>query len=163
MKTDKRISDAMESLLQEQIKKEMSSSNIYLHFGNWCNLQGYFYAEKFFKKHAEEERSHMNAMIDYLLDRNCMPKTPDLEAVTNDFYSLVSVMERSYEHEKVITESLCAIFDKSVTEKDYVTQEFIGKYVNEQREEEALFNDIITTLQLAEGNMAAILMIEAKL
>lgn len=160
MKNDKRISSGMEELLQNQIKEEAQSGHIYVHMGNWCNINGYFKAEKFFKKHADEERTHMHAMIDYLNDRNCEAQTPGLDAVTLSFTKLKDVIQGAYDHEKVVTEKLSSIYRLSLSGEDFVTMQFIGKYVNEQREEEALFNDLNIQLELAADNMAAIFHVE---
>jgi ferritin len=160
MKTDKRISMAMEELFQNQIKEEMLSSNIYLHMSNWCNMNGYLVAWEFFKKHAKEERKHAKGMVEYLLDRNCMPVTPALDTVSDNYSSLKDVLQNSYEHEKYITQKLNDIYALACTEKEYVSMTFIAVYVNEQREEESLFNDLLMRLELADNDMAAILRVE---
>lgn len=163
MKSDKRISEELERLLQNQIMEEEKSARIYRRMGNICNIVGYFNAEKFFKKHAGEEMEHREAMENYLLDRNCLAETPELPEDTAMYSSLIEMLMAAYDHEKYITGKLEAIYQVAYDNKDYVSVTFISKYVGEQREEEALFNDIIATFEKAGDNMAAILLLESKL
>ena len=50
------ISNEIEMLLNQQVKKEAYSSAVYLSMASWCNRNGYDFSSDYFFKQAEEER-----------------------------------------------------------------------------------------------------------
>ena len=62
------ISNEIEILLNQQVKKEAYSSSVYLSMASWCNRNGYDFSSDYFFKQAEEERQHQLKFYKYVLD-----------------------------------------------------------------------------------------------
>ncbi|RYE29474.1 MAG: ferritin [Sphingobacteriaceae bacterium] len=130
------LSTEVESLLNQQIKKEAFSSAVYLAMASWCNRSGFDYSSEYFFKQAEEERYHQLKLYKYVLDMGGTALSPEITNVPNDFESFKSVFEDALEQEIVITQSFKNIYSFCLREQDYVTTEFLNWFMKEQREEE---------------------------
>ena len=160
---DKRISQTVEDLLNKQVGYEMGSFYTYHHISNWCGANGYLVAERFFREYAHEEGMHVENMMKYLLDRNCMPITPAMPKMENEYNSLLDVFNKIYEFMKDVTANLRDIYSSAVSDNDYNTSSFVQKYIIDQTEVEATYSNIIARLELLDGNMVGILDLEEDL
>jgi len=129
------ISKQIIDLLQYRIEQEEQSSRLYLAMSIWLEINGYTGAASLWKKYSEEERTHIDWAIQYLLDLNVLPKIPSLQQPSSTFKGLPNIIALSYEHELQITEQCRILATVAASEKDYMTLEFAQKYLKEQREE----------------------------
>ena len=51
-------------------------------------------------------------------------------------------------HERYITALIKKLVDKAMDDKDYITLNFLDWFMNEQFEEEGLFNNIMDTIKI---------------
>ena len=65
------LSNNIEQLLQDQVKKEASSSQTYLAMACWADTKGFEGAAEFLYAHSDEEREHMLKLIKFLKSGNC--------------------------------------------------------------------------------------------
>lgn len=72
----------------------------------------------------------------------------------------MNVFEVAYTHEKHITKSIMDIYKNAVKEGDIVSQQFLNKYLEEQREEEDKMCERLMRLKLAGDNTSAILLLD---
>lgn len=157
----KRLCDKIYNTLNEQIWVEFNSSNIYLQMYAWCDVNGYTGAAKFFKKHADEERSHMMKMYEYILDRNMYACTPAIAQPNKEFIDLYDVVETAKEHEFTVTESYQKLSELCLAEGDHMTYDLAQWYLHEQVEEEAIFLTLCDRYNiLAKGGMTGLAWIE---
>lgn len=147
MKTT-RLSKTVEKLLNEQVQNELVSSQLYLSISNCANSKGLFGAEKFFMNKADEERTHMMKIVEYLKDKGSMPVTPSCPELTKCYSGIKEVMTLSLEHERMITGKLNNIYTTALAEKDNVTVIFMHWFLNEQIEEEGQLMDLISQLEI---------------
>jgi ferritin len=130
------LSTDVETLLNQQIKKEAHSSAIYLSMASWCNRNGYDYSSDYFFKQAEEERAHQLKIYKYILDMGGNSISPDINNIKLEYNSFREVFEDALDQEISVTQSLKNIAARCHKEQDYVTLEFLNWFFKEQREEE---------------------------
>ncbi|MAT38182.1 MAG: ferritin [Ectothiorhodospiraceae bacterium] len=142
------LSASMLEKLNEQIRVEFESSNIYLQMSSWCAMNNYNGAADFLLRHSEEERQHMMKLFDYVNETGAMATVPALAQPKHEYESLLKLFEETLEHEKFVTSRINALVDSALTEKDFSTFNFLQWYVAEQHEEEHLFSDIVDKIKL---------------
>lgn len=134
--------------LNEQINKEMYSSNLYLSMGSWCYAHGLDGAGAFLFAHADEESDHAKKLITYLNETDSKVELAGIEKPCHEFDSLLDLFEKTYAHEVLITKSINDLVDFTLSRKDYPTFNFLQWYVSEQHEEEALFRGIVDKIKM---------------
>ncbi len=153
----------VQSAVNTQIKKEEFSSRLYLAMAIWCQQNGYPGAAKFLFSHAEEERVHMLKLVHYINDRGGDAALDVIDKPEHNYSSLQDVFEKVMEHEKFITDSINALYEVTVVEKDYTTMNFLQWYITEQLEEENLFNTILDKIKLVGTDKAGMFHIDKEL
>ena len=142
------ISNKMKSALNQQIKLEAESSQIYLSMASWSETEGLNGIADFFYSQADEERLHMLKLIKYVNERGGHAIIPPLNGPENTFASVRGLFEDFLKHEEDVSEKIHGLVDLSMTEHDYSTHNFLQWYVAEQIEEEALARTILDKLKL---------------
>jgi ferritin len=142
------MNKTVEKVLNEQIIKESSSSQLYLSMASWSENQGYNGTAQFLYKHSDEERVHMLKLVKFINERGGVAKIPAIEKPPINFDSMLKIFESLLSHEIKVTESINNVVDVCLKEKDYTTHNFIQWYVSEQLEEEALARNILDKLKM---------------
>ena len=142
----------IENGLNEQIKKEASSSQFYLAMASWAETQGLGGTAKFLYAQSDEERMHMLKLVRFINERGGIAIIPEIGEPQAKFKGLEDVFQLLLEHELVVTESINNLVDICLQEKDYSTHNFIQWYVSEQLEEEALARTILDKIKLIGGD-----------
>jgi ferritin len=138
----------IEEVLNEQIKKESSSSQFYLAMASWAETNGLGGTAKFLYQHSDEERFHMLKLVKFINERGGTALIPSIEQPPVKYESILNVFELLLEHELGVTESINNVVDMCLKEKDYTTYNFMQWYVSEQLEEEALARTILDKLRM---------------
>jgi ferritin len=138
-----RISEKVSKLLHEQIALEGNASSYYLSVGSWCKVNGHDGAASFFKDQADEERQHMLKIVQYLNDLRVHAVIPQVDAPPQNMQSLEEIFKASLENEKRVTKSIDNLIETAQEENDHRTENFLEWFVNEQVEEEDLFETIL--------------------
>ena len=147
--SDKRISDAMEYALNEQMNQEAEQAQAYLALGIWAESNNYTGISEFFYKHSEEERQHMFKFLEYIQNRGGEAKIGSLSAPRDNPENLNDCIEDVWQHELDNSKKIYALVDKALEEKDWPTFNFLQWFVKEQIEEEALISDLRDKYALA--------------
>ncbi len=142
------LSKKIESLLNQQVELEASSSQYYLAMASWAEVKGYNGVSKFLYKHTDEERAHMLKLIMFINERGGHGLVPALTSPPANFQSIQEIFEQILKHEIHVTEEINKLVDSCLSEKDYTTHNFLQWYVSEQIEEEALARNILDKLNL---------------
>ncbi|NNC68335.1 MAG: ferritin [Gammaproteobacteria bacterium] len=143
------LSKQMQDALNEQVKIEAQSSQVYLAMASWAEIQpGIDNITSFFYKHSDEERMHMMKLIHFINDRGGFAVVPSLEQPTLTYPSLKHAFSELLAHEVYVSESINKLVDIALKEKDYATHNFLQWYVAEQIEEEALARTMNDKLEM---------------
>jgi ferritin len=134
-----KLSKKMTEALNEQIVMEANAGQLYLACASWLETQkGLDGFTKFFYRQSDEEREHMLKIIHFINDREGHALVPQLKEPKNNFKSIHEVFDSFVKNERHVTESISKLVDMALTEKDYLTFEFLQWFLKEQFEEERM-------------------------
>jgi ferritin len=148
IENEPRINEQLVKILNEQIKNELQSSQIYRGMACWLDDNGWISASKYFFKSGQEELIHMDKIYNYLFDRNCLAKVPTCDLVKQEFTDLKEILEDSLKHEIEVSKNWNDIANLALKLNDNTTYVFSQWFQNEQVEEEIKFRDLIFYLNL---------------
>jgi ferritin len=157
------LSQSMQDQLNAQIALEYVSSNLYLQMSAWCEHHNFENAAAFLRTHAVEERNHMEKLYNYVLDTGGYPILSEIPAPKSEYSSLKEVFEDTLEHEKHITAKINELVDHALTTKDFSTFNFLQWYVQEQHEEEKLFNTVLGKFELIGDDTKSVYFIDKEI
>ena len=158
---DKEVLD----LLNEQIWLENHSSCFYLDLAIEFAEKGFNGMSQFFFLQAEEERQHMLKLIHYVLERDGKPEIPQYNYMepSEETFDVLFHFECALNQEVKVSEQVSKVVYKSREVSDIMTDNFMQWFVNEQREEESKFKDIIDKLKMVGDNGLGIYEIDKEL
>lgn len=142
------LSETIEKALNEQIKIEASSSQVYLAMASWAEVQGFEGVSSFMYAHSDEERMHMLKLVKFVNERGGHAKISMLDAPPTSFGSFKEMFQSLFDHEVMVSQKINDLVDITLKEKDYATHNFLQWYVAEQIEEEALARTILDKINL---------------
>jgi ferritin len=140
------LSSEILSLLNQQIKNELYSSQLYYSIASYLDDKGFNNIAKVFFKYAGEEFVHMQKIYEYIYDRNSRAITPDSVKPPVEFGNLRKIYELGLTHEIGITTNWETIATKARAINDNTTFNFSQWFVNEQIKEEAKMRDVLDLL-----------------
>ena len=142
------ISKKLEKALNEQIKLEAEASFMYLSMASWCEQQSLNGCAKFFYEQADEEREHMLKIFRYVNDVEGHALTPAIKQPATQYESIVDVCKKALAGEQYVTKAIHKLSELAATDKDYATYNFVQFFVDEQREGELTFINILDKIKL---------------
>ena len=149
--------------LNDQINAEYYSSYLYLSMAAWSesvNLKG---LANWFKVQALEEMVHVMKFFAFVLDRKGEVELKPIEGPPTKWASPVAAFEATLSHEQYITSRINNLVDLALAESDHATNTLLQWFVNEQVEEEASADQMLSQLKLAGDTPAALFMIDREL
>jgi len=142
------IPTEMISVINAGIEVEAFSSQIYLQMGAWCDVKGYTGAAKFFRKHSDEERTHMLHLYDFLADKNIVAVTPLIESPQIEYKDLMEVLDTALEHEFFVTSFYEDAATKAIDLPCNQSYQLFQFFIKEQVEEESLYQTIVDKAEI---------------
>lgn len=142
------LTQNIQTALNNQIKVESDSSQIYLAMASWAEVQGFEGIATFMYKQSEEERMHMLKLVKYVNQRGGDAKIPSVIEPVLDCSSFKALFTQLYEHEVKVSASINELVHITLGEKDYATHNFLQWYVSEQIEEESTAKTILDKIHL---------------
>ena len=101
---------------------------------------------------AAEERDHALIFRNYLHENGQHVSLGAIAQPDKTFTSYLEPLEAGLEHEKLVTSLINAIYAAADEVKDYRTMRFLDWFIEEQLEEEATADDMITKMKLFGGD-----------
>lgn len=142
------LSKTIEKALNQQIKIEAESSQVYLSMACWAETQGFEGVAQFMYAHSDEERMHMLKLVKFVNERGGHAHVSDLAAPPTEFGSFKDMFQTLFDHEVFVSKSINDLVHITLEERDYATHNFLQWYVAEQIEEEALARNILDKINL---------------
>ena len=143
------ISKNLAKAINEQVKNEMYSANLYLAMAvnfDAMSLSGF---ADFMYKQAKEEETHAMKFLKYLLDVGETPVISAIPEPTNKFSGGIAMIKASLAHEKKVTAMINNLVEIAEKEKDRASFQFLQWYVSEQVEEESTFENMLKLCEKA--------------
>ncbi|WZL72683.1 ferritin [Clostridiaceae bacterium 35-E11] len=157
------ISEKLMQELNEQIKYEFFSANLYLAMAAYCASEDLNGFANFFKVQAEEERFHAMKFFDYVVEMGGRVTMSALDEPDNNYVSILDTFKKGYEHEQFVTKRIYKLMDLSMEEREHATISFLKWFIDEQVEEEATFSALVKKLERISDNSNALYMLDAEL
>ncbi|MFV0542007.1 MAG: ferritin [Aestuariibaculum sp.] len=142
------LSKTIEKLLNDQIRKEAESSQIYLAMACWAEIKGLEGVANFMYAQSDEERDHMLKLVKFVNERGGHAQISELAAPNVTFNSFKEMFQKLFDHEVFVSASINELVHASLQERDYSTHNFLQWYVAEQIEEEAMARTILDKINL---------------
>lgn len=143
------ISEKLQNAINGQITAEMWSANLYLSMSFYFEKEGFSGFAHWMKKQSQEEMEHAYSMADYILKRGGIARVDKIDAVPQNWNSVLDVFEQVYKHECHVSELIDKLVAVAHEEKDNATQDFLWGFVREQVEEEATAQGIVDKVKKA--------------
>ncbi len=142
------LKQKIEDVLNEQVKREAYSSNLYLSMASWAEKNGFAGIADWMYAQADEERLHMLRFVKYINDRGGHAIIAEVEKPPVEHGTIKEMFEAVFKHEQFISESINEIVGVTIEEKDFTTNSWVQWFVNEQIEEEANVSSILDKLNM---------------
>lgn len=150
-----RLSKTLCTALNDQMTNEAYASQIYLSYGAWAASKGYDGIANFLFRHANEERTHMMKILEYILERGSTVSIQTIAAPPANPTSVQDCFEKTFSHEVDNTSGIYKIVKMSQQEEDWATWNFMQWFVKEQTEEETMVMKALDKLKIAGGAKAS--------
>ncbi|GAB7056953.1 MULTISPECIES: ferritin [Paenibacillus] len=156
------MNEALSKALNDQMNFEFYSAQVYLAMAAYCSSESLDGFANFFIVQAEEERFHAMKIYKYLNDRGERVTVSGMDTPNNNYKSVLDAYQHAYEHEKVVTKRFYDLSDIAMNDREHATIHFLKWFIDEQVEEEALFDSIIQKLKRIDKDSNAFFMLDTE-
>jgi ferritin len=140
--------------LNAQIGSEFAASQQYVAVAVYYDRQTLPQLAAHFYRQAVEERNHAMMLVQYLLDADAAVTIPGVPAPEKGFADERAPVELALEQEKQVTEQIAGLVQVAREENEHVGEQFLGWFLQEQREEVASMANLLAVVDRAGvGNM----------
>src|SRR5262249_40860137 len=129
------ISGELAKAFNKQIGNEFAASLQYISIGAHFSQRQLTLLAKLFFAQADEERTHAQKFVTYLLDTKGDLRIPPIAAPTASFSSAEAAVQAALDWEHEVTHQITALMDIAVKQNDYLAQSFLQWFIDEQLEE----------------------------
>lgn len=157
------ISTKMATALNEQIKWEMYSANLYLAMSSYLQDAGLTGFSHWMRIQYQEETAHALKFYDFLLSRGGQVTMLPIDAPPANWTTTLEVFEETLAHEQEVTRRINELVYLAKDERDFATDIFLQWFVTEQVEEEESAKDIINKLRMIKGEGQGMLLLDKDL
>ena len=141
------ISKAMNDQMNEQIGHEFGASLQYVSIAAYFDDVGLPVLRDHFFKQADEERQHAMKFVRFILDAGGKVRIPAIPAPKPTFKSAEEAVTLALEWEQTVTKQINALMNRSGSEKDYLSHDFLEWFVREQLEEVSSMDMLLKMVQ----------------
>ncbi len=157
------LSEKLHKSLNSQMNYEFYSAHTYLAMAAYCTDESYDGFANFFLVQAEEERFHAMKFYTYLSNLGYRATIEGFSNPGNDLASVLDTFEKALQHEKEVTRRIYELSDIAFEEREHATIAFLKWFIDEQVQEEATFDTLISKISRIKNDSNAIFMLDAEL
>ncbi len=150
------ISDKINAAFNAQIGHELGNSNQYVAIAVYFDAESLKGLAKIFYKQAEEERGHAMKFLEFLIDAGGKVEIPAIPAVQNAFASAEAAAQLAFDAEIRTTNQINDLVTLAIAEKNYIAQNFLQWFVNEQLEEVSSAQTNLDVIKKAGSNLLTV-------
>ena len=155
------ISPELAAAFNQQIGHEFGACLQYLSIAGHFERQQLKLLAKLFFNQAEEEKQHALKFVHYLLDTQGQLEIPSIPAPVAGFASAEAAAQAALTWEQEVTGQIKRLMDLAVSQTDYLAQNFLRSFIDEQLEEVSKMDQLVSVIHRSgEKNL---LMVEAYL
>ncbi|MFP3853658.1 MAG: ferritin [Anaerolineales bacterium] len=143
------ISTKMNAAMNQQIGSELKASNQYLNIASYFGTENLPELAGFFFRQSEEEREHALEFVHYLLDVGGSVAVPAISEPTTEIDSARTAAKMALDWEREVTEQINDLMNLAISESDHASQQFLRWFVDEQVEEVATMDELLSVIERA--------------
>ena len=147
------ISEPMAEGLSRQVGREFHASLQYEMLAAYFEREALPNLAGRYRGQAEEERAHALKLIAFLNDAGAVARIPAIEAGQAEFSSPLEALELALTSEASVTEEINALMDLALEEHDHMSRGLLQWFVDEQLEEVATADALVTVARRAGGDL----------
>ncbi|WP_325050447.1 ferritin [Cohnella endophytica] len=156
------MNDSLSKALNDQLNYELYSAHVYLAIAAYCSGESLDGFANFFMVQAEEEKFHAMKIYKYLNDRGKRVTMAGMDTPLNEYKSTLDAFEHAFEHEQEVTRRIYHLSDLAMNDREHATIQFLKWFIDEQVEEESMFDTIINKLKRIDKDSNAFFMMDAE-
>lgn len=152
-------------LWMDQIHDELSASHMYINLANTSLVQYLPGLSHFMYKQSAEERQHADTLIHYLFDlgETCTLGNVETVSLLKKPEKALDIVSAALTAERHMTKNFRTIYETVISYKEYEHIPIVLEFLQEQLEEEKLFNDLQERYLLANNDPSSLLLIDQEL
>ena len=143
------IGKDLNDAINAQIGHELQAELHYLSVASYFESEALPKLAEFFFKQASDERMHAMKFLKYVLEAGGTVVIPAIPAPQASFKSGEEAVELSLKWEKSVTRNIFDLMEIAIKAKDYIAQQFLNWYTNEQLEEENTMDTLLRLMKRA--------------
>jgi len=155
------ISQECKDMLDDAVHSELYASNLYKHIANEVQRLGYLGTAKFFLKESKDELKHYQLHVEFQNDVGTVAKVPMIEAMNESIKTLSDAIETGYETELQLYNDYKKWYGEA--SDDPGVQQFLLQFLEIQRTSVGEYGDLLSRIQLVDGDKAGMLLIDQEL
>ena len=141
------IKQELASKMMEQVGNELAASSQYLAIAIYFEQEAFGNTAGFFYKQAAEEHEHAMKLLKYVVETGGEAKLPAIPAPTATIKSPEDAFRTSLNWEIEVTGQINGLMDIAKEQKDYLAQNFLNWFVEEQLEEVTTMEKFLTIVK----------------
>ncbi|BAB04843.1 ferritin [Halalkalibacterium halodurans] len=154
------LNEKLLQALNKQMNYEMYAAHSYLAMAAYCSAESLDGFANFFMVQAEEERFHGMKFYNFINAMGERARFEGFESPNNEFSSVLDCFEKSLEQEKLVTKQIYDLSDLAWDAREHATINFLKWFIDEQVEEEDMFDTIIQKLKRIDNDSNAFFMMD---
>lgn len=156
------LDPAIEKALNQQINNELKAWYSYLAMSAYFDIIHLNGFAAFMDNQAREEQTHAHRLFRYVLDRGGKVELQTISPPEDDFASVAAAFQKAFESERANTRSIHELYELARTKNDYSTIAALQWFLDEQVEEEKIFDEVRALLAMAGKDTSALLFLNDK-
>lgn len=157
------ITPAIQSAMNDQIRREFASAYQYLAMAAWLETHRMPGAAAWMRVQAQEETAHGMRFFEFIVDRNGTVELEGIAKPERSWASVLAAVEAAYRNEQDVTASIMRLYDLAMQEKDHVSHAFLQSFLTEQIEEEKTASRLVEMFEMAADSGHALLVLDKEL
>lgn len=157
------INEELSNILNDQVNKELYSAYLYLSMSAYFSDRGLAGFASWMRVQFQEEQAHGMLIYGFLISRGVKVNLKAIDAPPANWNGPLSVMEEVLKHEVYVTSLINNIITVAENHKDRATISYLNWFVDEQVEEEANAQDIISKLKMIGDDKSALYLLDKDL
>jgi ferritin len=153
----------LEDAFNVHMKNEYFSAHLYRNAAAHASDHSFDGIEYWMVKQAQEETKHGDMFYTHITDMNNRAVMLPIDAPKRDWNSPLELFTYALEHEKFVTQSIKELHHLAKSLNCCQCEPFLLRFLDEQIEEEDQVQTIVDRLTFANGDPAAILIIDQEL
>ena len=157
------INEKLQKEFNVQINKELYSEYLYLAMKTYFMEQNLMGFVNWFDVQVQEEHAHAIGMFNYLNERGGKIELLPIDKPEFSGKTPLEIFEEVLKHEQYVTSRINTVYDVAEEVRDRAAMKFLDWYIDEQVEEEASVDGVLSTLKLIGDDKNALLLLDKDL